>query len=185
MLEEAGWVLGSDGVREKDGKKFIIKHITSTPSNFNETFIALLIDQWGKIGVKVEPIVLDFTGLCDTIYYNGEYDFDTFNMAWSLSNDPDARSIFHSEAIVVGGFNAMAFNDPKVDEMIEEGAVEFDIEKRKEIYQEYGIYMNDVLPYFFLVQTETWDVSNTRVLNLNVSPFCDWVDVIHHAELEK
>lgn len=185
LLDEAGWTLGSDGIREKDGKKMIINHYASTPSNFNEVFVTMLIEQWGKIGVKVEPAILDFSGLCDTVYYSGEYDYDTFNMAWGLSNDPDNRTIFHSESDVKGGFNAIGLHDDKVDEFIERGSVEFDKEKRKEIYQEYGTYMNDLLPYFFLVQTEDWDVSNTRVLNLDLSPFCDWVDGIHNIELEK
>lgn len=185
LLEEAGWLIGEDGIREKDGMKLIINHATSTDSRYNEALITTLMADWEKIGVKLVPNVLDWGALIDAVYYSGKYEFDTYNMSWGLSNDPDATAIFHSKSINTGAFNSVGLRDDEIDRLLEEGAAEFDQEKRAAIYQEYAIRMNEILPYLFVTQTTDWDVSNNRVLNLNISPYCDWVDIIHDIELER
>ncbi len=184
LLEEAGWKEGSDGIREKDGKKLELNWVTYTESKFVETMIAMLISDWEKIGVKVTPNLVDWSTLLDIVYYTGDYDFDLYNMSWSLSIDPDATEIFHSKNDVVGGFNSTGLHDDEIDRLLEEGCVEFDPEKRAEIYQEWGLRMNEILPYMYISQSTEWDVSNNRVKNLDISPYCDWVYSIENLELE-
>jgi peptide/nickel transport system substrate-binding protein len=53
LLEDAGWKMGADGIREKDGVKLSFLYQTSTNSVRQGTQ-ALVKDMWSQIGVSVE-----------------------------------------------------------------------------------------------------------------------------------
>ncbi|MCO6180078.1 peptide ABC transporter substrate-binding protein [Ciceribacter sp. RN22] len=53
LLEDAGWKMGPDGIREKDGVKLSFLYQTSTNSVRQGTQ-ALVKDMWAQIGVSVE-----------------------------------------------------------------------------------------------------------------------------------
>ena len=53
LLDEAGWVPGGDGVREKDGRRLSILYQTSTNS-VRQAAQALIKQWWEEIGVEVE-----------------------------------------------------------------------------------------------------------------------------------
>ncbi|MFQ5421393.1 MAG: peptide ABC transporter substrate-binding protein, partial [Anaerolineae bacterium] len=53
LLDEAGWVLGADGVRAKDGVRLSFLYQTSTNS-VRQTTQALLKQWWAEIGVETE-----------------------------------------------------------------------------------------------------------------------------------
>ena len=53
ILDEAGWLAGEDGVREKDGVRLSILYQTSTNSVRQGTQ-ALIKQMWGQIGVETE-----------------------------------------------------------------------------------------------------------------------------------
>ena len=58
MLEAAGWVKGSDGVRAKNGVRLSILYQTSTNA-VRQDFQALIKDSWNQIGVETELRNLD------------------------------------------------------------------------------------------------------------------------------
>lgn len=53
LLDEAGWVPGADGVREKDGVRLSILYQTSTNA-VRQDFQALIKQWWSEIGVETE-----------------------------------------------------------------------------------------------------------------------------------
>ncbi len=53
LLEEAGWTVGSDGVRSKDGVRLSILYQTSTNA-VRQDFQALIKQWWEEIGVETE-----------------------------------------------------------------------------------------------------------------------------------
>ncbi len=181
MLDEAGWVLGSDGVREKDGKKMSFVWDTYTDSKYVETMIPMLKADWQKIGVKVEPNLMEFNSLVEKVYTKRE--FDMYNMAWSLSTDPTSRDIFHSAYDIPDGNNAVGLRDAEIDRLSVAAEEEFDQAKRTELMHEYAKKINELLPYMFIAQSDEWDLSNVRVKNFDVSPYCDWTYFIEKVEL--
>ena len=58
LLDEAGWVVGADGIREKDGKKLSILYQT-TVNPIRQDFQALIKDWWTELGVQVELKAID------------------------------------------------------------------------------------------------------------------------------
>lgn len=53
LLDEAGWTVGADGIREKDGKKLKLLYQTSTNA-VRQDFQALIKEWWKEIGVDAE-----------------------------------------------------------------------------------------------------------------------------------
>jgi peptide/nickel transport system substrate-binding protein len=53
LLDEAGWTMGGDGVREKDGRRLSILYQTSTNS-VRQAAQALVKQWWNEVGVEVE-----------------------------------------------------------------------------------------------------------------------------------
>ena len=53
LLDQAGWRVGADGVRAKDGVKMEINYLTSTNA-VRQNFQALIKQWWTELGVKVE-----------------------------------------------------------------------------------------------------------------------------------
>ncbi len=183
MLDEAGWVMGSDGIREKNGKKLSFVWDASTTSKFTETMIPMLKADWQKIGVKVEPNLMEFNALVEKVFT--KQDFDLYNMSWSLGTEPSSRELFHSSYDIPDGNNSVGLRDPELDKLMTDAELEFDQVKRTELMHNFARKINELLPYMFLAQADIWDVSNVRVKNFKVSPYCDWTYFIDDIELDQ
>jgi peptide/nickel transport system substrate-binding protein len=63
LLDEAGWTVGADGVREKDGKKLEVTVTSSNNSVVIKPAFELIEQQWREIGVKLVNRAADNTFL--------------------------------------------------------------------------------------------------------------------------
>lgn len=66
LLDEAGWVVGTGGIREKDGQQLSIVYQTSV-NPVRQDFQALIKAWWEQIGVKVELKSID-----PGVYFGGD-----------------------------------------------------------------------------------------------------------------
>ncbi len=73
LLDDAGWSLGSDGVREKDGTPLKIVIASNQNQAFAKDFGDYVVDQLGKVGIEVE------NRAGDNSYINYARSFDTGN----------------------------------------------------------------------------------------------------------
>ncbi|MRT25763.1 TIGR04028 family ABC transporter substrate-binding protein [Enterobacteriaceae bacterium RIT697] len=53
LLDEAGWKPGSDGIREKDGKRLALTIYESLPQPQNKEVLQLVAQQWRQVGVAL------------------------------------------------------------------------------------------------------------------------------------
>ncbi|WP_447882484.1 TIGR04028 family ABC transporter substrate-binding protein [Serratia fonticola] len=53
LLDDAGWQKGSDGLRQKDGKKLLLTVYESLPQPQNKAVLQLVSQQWGKVGARL------------------------------------------------------------------------------------------------------------------------------------
>ncbi len=132
MLDEAGWKVGADGIREKDGQKFKFEIATNNGNKYREQSAVIIQQALKKIGIEVSVNLMEWNAFLEYVDSDKK---QAYILGWSLGADPDPYSIFHSQ----GGFNMMhGYNNPKVDELIMQGKAVTDMEKRKKIYQELG-----------------------------------------------
>ncbi|MBO9678700.1 MAG: TIGR04028 family ABC transporter substrate-binding protein [Acidovorax sp.] len=59
LLDEAGWTLGANGLRQKDGKELVLTAYESLPQPQNKETLQLVAQQWAKVGVKLNVLAGD------------------------------------------------------------------------------------------------------------------------------
>lgn len=130
LLEEAGWVMGSDGICEKDGKALELELLVlETPSPRDELLQAVLKD----IGVA-----LTFTGGTNAFRLErmatGDYHMEVSGLTGA---DPHhvLYSCFHSDNVGTP-LNRSHFSNDHVDELIDQGVQMLDMDERAKIYRE-------------------------------------------------
>lgn len=179
LLEEAGWKVGSDGIREKDGVKLEVKFTASTPNAVNDALIPIAQANYKEIGVKFDVEQMDFNAVREKVN-NGSVEM--YFMAWGLTPSPDSTNIFGTN----GSQNRTAYSNPKVDELLAAGLKETDIEKRKEIYKELYQVINEDLPYIFVYQRRDMWAVNSRVKGFEneITPYKDFWQSLYKLTLE-
>jgi len=56
LLDEAGWTPGANGLRQKDGRDFVLSTYESLPQPQNKETLQLVAQQWARIGVKLNVL---------------------------------------------------------------------------------------------------------------------------------
>ena len=59
LLDEAGWTVGANGLRQKDGQELVLTAYESLPQPQNKETLQLVAQQWGKLGVKLNVLAGD------------------------------------------------------------------------------------------------------------------------------
>jgi peptide/nickel transport system substrate-binding protein len=59
LLDEAGWTVGADGLRQKDGRELVLTAYESLPQPQNKETLQLVAQQWGRVGVKLNVLAGD------------------------------------------------------------------------------------------------------------------------------
>jgi len=109
-LDQAGWTLGPDGVRTKDGEPLAVTFLYQNDlGSAGDAAAELTVQQWKALGVEATAKAQSETTLTDTIFSAGDWD-----VAWvSLNvNSPDQLVPFLSGPAAPDGTNFSAIDDP-------------------------------------------------------------------------
>ncbi len=148
LLDEAGWVLGDDGVREKDGERlaFTLAVIQGDTARRPE---AELAQQWYlDIGVEMElqEVTDAVAGMIE-----GTYDAALFNWVYGGGDgEPDARDTLGSD----GANNFSHFSNDEVDELLNQGVLELDEAARVDIYARIQEIVAENVPFLYFLHLQ-------------------------------
>ncbi len=183
LLKEAGWEdTDGDGILDKDGEKFSIVWTSYTDFDWSTNLLSVAKDNWGALGIEVEPNLMEFTAVSDLVYF--KQNFEVYNMSWSLSTDPDPTEIFGEEADVSGGYNAMGYYNERANEIFRLGRKEYDQAIRASLYQEWMTIANEEVPYIFISIGTVINGVNNRVHNLELDTYDNISSQILYIELD-
>ncbi|HWI65755.1 MAG TPA: peptide-binding protein [Symbiobacteriaceae bacterium] len=161
LLDAAGWKVGSNGIREKDGKKFAFDLVFVNSSKSYTEAAQVVQSEWKAVGIDVNLKGVDDATLLD-LSDAGNPDRKqpaVYIYGWSLGNEPDSYSIWACD----GSFNDIGFCNADVDKLLNEGRGEIDQAKRKVIYQNIQKILADEQPYIWL-----WFANNIEGINKRV-----------------
>jgi len=172
LLDDAGWVMGSDGVREKDGVKLSFLYQTSTNSVRQGTQ-ALVKDMWSQIGVSVElrniSASVFFGGdpaspdtfqkfMADIQMYTNNFDGtdpEKYMAGWMCDKIPNPANGWQGENIV-------RYCNPEYDALVKELGQTGELEKRAEIAKKLNdMLSNDVAQIPLIHRGQPSAVNNT------------------------
>lgn len=133
MLDEAGWVVGADKIREKDGQKLNIDLLYNSDSVTEKAIAEYLQSEYQKIGIS-----LNIHGEEEQSYRDnmkaGNFDM-VFNICWGTPYDPQS-SLAAMRAPVYGDYAAQLGLEDKaeIDQAITDILVSTDEQKRQDLY---------------------------------------------------
>jgi peptide/nickel transport system substrate-binding protein len=126
LLDAAGWTMGSDGVRTKNGKRFHITYTTTTSKPYRKNNAQIVPQMLKDVGIEAvgnaESSAILFADPPDGPLYTGDYgDFGVAEFAWSNGTDEPgvvglmATSSIPSDANQHSGTNDLFWSNPDND----------------------------------------------------------------------
>jgi peptide/nickel transport system substrate-binding protein len=140
LLEEAGWTVGGDGIRENDGQRL------SFECNYSEgapTYLAqipYMQQAWREVGIEMLPSAIPFPTLSENLD-TGSFQMSVLGFSWTVDGGQEA--MFACEQTPPNGFNYMHYCNEEYDALVEPSKRELDVEKRIDILVEMSNIVND------------------------------------------
>jgi len=169
LLDSAGWVRGSDGIRAKNGVRMEWEIRTNSGNKVRETLITVLADQWAQAGAHVTTRLVQFPQLVTQL--SETRDFEMILLGINEGLDPDTTQLWSSKSIGSGALNGSGYRNPKVDALLDRAAQVLERDKRRPLYaQIQEALMEDLPAPLVTCPRSLWGVSK-RVKNFNVAPW--------------
>jgi peptide/nickel transport system substrate-binding protein len=154
LLAEAGWQdTDGDGWLDREGAIFEFEFLGRAGDPVHAMVIELAMEHYRQIGVRLNPLFLewgDFVSRLDP----PRRAFEAFFLGFTVAVDPDVYIYYHSSQ-AEWGFNDTNFVDARVDQLIEAGRQEMDLEARRAIYWELHELLNELQPVSFMLYVES------------------------------
>jgi peptide/nickel transport system substrate-binding protein len=168
LLDAAGWKLGSDGYRYKDGQKLEIGMSGATGVAETRDLEAIVQRQWQQIGVQGDvknyATPLFFASLqAGGILQGGK--FDTGFYSWINGIDPDDSTLFMCDQMPPNGQNSYHFCNQDLDAAQRIAMTEYNQDQRKVAYDKIQDILADQVPLIVVWFVRRQDVVNSDLRN--------------------
>ena len=133
MLEQAGWVMGSDGIRVKEGKKLELDLLYNSDSVTEKTISEYLQSEYLKLGISMNIHGEEEQSYRDNMKA-GNFDM-VFNICWGMPYDPQS-SLAAMRAPVYGDYAAQQglADKAEIDQAITNILISTDEAERQALY---------------------------------------------------
>jgi peptide/nickel transport system substrate-binding protein len=143
LLDAAGWKLGPDGIRSKNGTRLSFELLLNQGSALQTDEMLSFIADMRDVGIDVRLRLLDFASMVSRIY-SGQYDITADARGGFV--DPDLTTILSSALVPPKGANTTRYHDAIVDHDLRKGLVTIDDAKRRTYYNEMQVELAKTLP---------------------------------------
>ncbi|WIE69413.1 ABC transporter substrate-binding protein [Curtobacterium sp. MCLR17_054] len=174
LLDDAGWKVGSDGIREKDGQQLTVTFPVSTNQSVpaERSLFQQIQASEKAVGFKVVLDELDLSSWYAALAAN---EYDVVSAPYTKVGPDVLRILYDSASIepAPSGYfaNLAQLDDPAVDRLLEQAARTSDADERADLYEQAqkAILASDtVLPLYdqqnhFLVRSSVHGIRTTPV----------------------
>ncbi len=180
LLDEAGWKVGSDGIRVKDGKRLSLKYQTTSGNKLREDSQVLVVENMKAIGVefKIEnqpSAVLIASWAANSPRKHGNFDIIMYTTNATIDPGSQMYNYFDSKSIPSptnqGGIDYSRWNDPETDQLIEKAGTIPEWAQRKDLYCQAAQRVVDGVSHIYLYQRFNLHSYNTRLQNVIETPW--------------
>ncbi len=153
---------------KKERRKFEYTYL-STPSNgLPRPSTTVYQTDLRKIGVDMKVRLMEWTSFMDRVL---KHDVQSWGAAWGSGTDPDGGKGCWRIIDYDNGRNYGGYANPEVDKLYEEGMLEFDHEKRAEIYRKIHKIIYDDQPYLFASNRLSVSIVHKRMRGMLFNSF--------------
>ncbi|WP_374833352.1 peptide ABC transporter substrate-binding protein [Paenochrobactrum pullorum] len=155
LLDEAGWAIGTNNIRSKDGIPLQFTISTTTGHEIREQVQQLLMQDWEKIGVALKISNMPAAVIWGDFYVRSQFESLLVGTAFRTGMDPDPAARFASDAIPIkggSGGNYMQWQNAEADKLMRDAQASFNAEERKALYHRLQKITREELPILPIFQ---------------------------------
>ncbi|QNG18183.1 hypothetical protein G4H71_03050 [Rhodococcus triatomae] len=161
LLDEAGWVTGGDGIREKDGQKLVVRFVTQAQGPETNDVAIAMKDQVSRAGFDLQ---IDNAEDSAAVKNDPTAWESSVALSGSLSGTADPIQPYLVRWTTDGSSNAQGISNPEIDAIGEQLRGEFDTERRDELLEraqeilvaEQAYVVAGTFKYFTVVTGPEW-----------------------------
>ncbi|NCU30186.1 peptide ABC transporter substrate-binding protein [Candidatus Saccharibacteria bacterium] len=150
-LDQLGWIVGSDDIRQKDGQKLELEIVAPDTGDY-PAILALITKQWKQVGVKTSVKLVDRDELFGEFVQPRSY--DVFLNELSIGADPDVYAYWHSSQAKPEGLNFANYKSSIADDILSSARSRMDSKLRLSKYQAFAERWSIDSPAIALYQPE-------------------------------
>ncbi len=178
LLEEAGWTdRDGDGIRENaagEDLAFSVKY--NNGSRQRQDVAEIMQSQLAKVGMAVQPQVVEWATLLQQINTPELRDFDGVVMGWVVEFKIDEMDLFHSDRIDQP-YAWSGTNNPEIDHLLEELSTTIDRDEAIALWARYQEVLIEEQPYTFFYFPDRLDGVNRRLKGVEMDARGEWHSV--------
>ena len=181
LLDDAGWRIGSDGIREKDGQKLHLTIASTSGNTLRENVEQLIQAGWKSIGVDLEiknapAAVLVGEWADNGLVQRGNFDIAYYGFTPGIDPSGTLSPAFDSSQIPDEGNdgegdNASRYRNPQVDQWLDAADRTLDQSQRKTLYGNVMRQVAQDLPVIYLYNRANVEAVSQRVQGARSHPF--------------
>jgi len=177
LLDEAGWTVGPDGVRQKDGQRLDLE-ILYDPASPTRTQVSLIAQQqWAAVGVASHFDTTEYGTILTRVRQEvPAYEVNPNYLV--TAPDPDGIANYYVSGSLA---NMMKYSNPEVDRLFNEGAAVTDPEERARIYHALHAIIQEEQPNIYLVYPDEIQALSAQTEHFPVTGYRDalaWAHLI-------
>ncbi|MCG8334255.1 MAG: peptide ABC transporter substrate-binding protein [Proteobacteria bacterium] len=173
LLNEAGWIPGSDGIRQKDGKRLRLKITTTTGNKLREMSQQVMGAMLKQVGIdlyieNVPSSVLFSSWAKDSDRKKGRFDIVMYTTGPGIDPHAQIEKLFHSNRIPTDanggvGANYSRHQHEELDKWIEIAGKATSIRERAAAYGKAQEIIDSLVVHIYLYRRISVDAFRTHV----------------------
>ncbi len=169
QLAAAGWEdTNVDGTLDKDGQEFRFEVVTTSDNTAGEKILTIFQESLRSAGIEMSIRQLEWATFLESVK---SHDFEACMLGWGAVPYPDPYQIWHSSQAVVNGSNSVGYENPEVDQLLEEARQVFDRGERVQMYHRLHAMLHEDQPYTFLFVRDDLIALSKRFQNVTIYPY--------------
>ena len=183
LLEDAGWTLGADGVREKDGVKAKLNILYSSSDSVRQALAADLANQLGELGFAV---TIEGVGW-DTAYDRALT--EPLVWGWGAHTPMELYNIYHTDT-AAGTARYSPYANERVDGYMDQALQCTDLEESYTLWQKAqwdgttGVTQEGDIPWVWLVNVDHlyWVKDGLQVAQQKIHPHGHGWSIVNNVD---
>ena len=183
LLDEAGWRMGPDGVREKDGVKASLNLLFSTGDSVRQALVEDFADQMEELGIACTTEGVGW----DTAYDRALA--DPLLWGWGAHTPMELYNIYHTEE-KSGSARYFPYGNEAVDAYMDQALASGDLEESYALWQKAqwdgttGVTQEGDIPWVWLVNIDHlyWVRDGLRVAEQKIHPHGHGWSVVNNVD---
>ena len=184
ILDDAGWTVGSDGIREKDGQKLTVRMVSTKGKDQLDTMLPMLEKAWGdELGVDFKTNLSEFNTMVATVQGDDTVnDWEVSYMGWQFGSGDDTGINLLCQTGQTD--NTARLSDADLDALLDTALHTTDQAASTAAYKEAYEKISALCPYVAINGLSYYDLYNKKIKNLDTAPLYDFVKALDKATIE-